>query len=99
MVIRLGECNGWSVSRNQPLDTTFPPFRETGQQGDLLADFALLVIYLLLVRDDLDINGLGVRYLTFVFCCIVEIGHYLSLTLLLYFSYHWRYKCSLQFLA
>ena len=33
-----GECNEWQVSRHKPLDTTPPSFRETGQQGDLLAN-------------------------------------------------------------
>jgi hypothetical protein len=38
-----GECNGWPVSRHEPLDTTPPPFREIGQQKDLVANLMLHV--------------------------------------------------------
>ena len=36
-------CNGWPVSCHEPLDTMPPPFRETGQQGDLLTNLMLHV--------------------------------------------------------
>jgi hypothetical protein len=40
-----GECNGWPVSRHEPLDTNPPPSppREIGQQGGLLANLMLHV--------------------------------------------------------
>jgi len=38
-----GECNGWPVSRHEPLDTTPSTFREIGQQEDLLANLMLHV--------------------------------------------------------
>ena len=38
-----GECNMWPLSRQEPLDTTPPPFMEIDDQGDLLANLMLHV--------------------------------------------------------
>ena len=58
------------------LDATPPPFWENSQQGTLLASLALLVVYLLVVGDDLEKHKCGkFSYLNFVLYCFFDIGH------------------------
>ena len=65
-----GECNGWQVSRHKPLDTKPLPFREIGQQEDLLANLMQHIFTYSWFEMTWNYPTCGkFSYLTFVFYC------------------------------
>ena len=73
---RLG-CNSWSVGQ-EPLDTTLLPFREIGQQEDLLANIMLHVFtYCWFEMTWKYLTWTKFSYLTFILYCFGGIGQHL----------------------